>query len=215
MFDLKTEPYHQSVERLPPSGQQIIGYQNDSSIVVYQAYKRSTADFAAKNQVFGGDGFSYNRMSWIKPNFLWMMFRCGWAEKEGQEGVLAITLSKTFFLEILSKAIISSFNTDYYSDQNKWKEDLSNADVRLQWDPDHDALGNKITRRAIQLGLKGEMLERYGKSEIISIRDITPFVVEQKKLLDYGNTQALVVPHETIFQIDDANLATRIGIRLT
>ena len=154
MFDLKTESYNQSIERLPTRGQQIIGYQHDNSIVVYQAYKRSTAEFAATNQFFGGDGFSYNRMSWIKPNFLWMMFRCGWAEKEGQEGVLAITISKSFFLEILSKAVISSFNIDYYADQNQWKQDLNEADVRMQWDPDHDPFGNKIARRAIQLGLK-------------------------------------------------------------
>jgi len=27
-------------------------------------------------------------MSWIKPNFLWMMYRCGWGTKEGQQVTL-------------------------------------------------------------------------------------------------------------------------------
>ena len=72
---LKTELYPESIARLPKSGQQIIGYQNEDSIVVYQAYKKNIAEFAVKNQILGGPEFSYNRMSWIKPNFLWMMFR--------------------------------------------------------------------------------------------------------------------------------------------
>ncbi|MBQ1688320.1 MAG: DUF4291 family protein [Lachnospiraceae bacterium] len=29
-----------------------------------------------------GSHFSMNRMSWIKPSFLWMMYRCGWGTKE-------------------------------------------------------------------------------------------------------------------------------------
>ena len=36
-------------------------------------------------------------MSWIKPNFLWMMYRCGWAAKENQKSVLAISINKTDF----------------------------------------------------------------------------------------------------------------------
>src|SRR5690349_9880256 len=101
MFGLKTELYQESIKRLPVSGQRIIAYQDETSIVVYQAYKKSIAEFAVANQCLGGAEFSYSRMSWIKPNFLWMMFRCGWAAKENQEAVLAIKVSKKFFVEIL------------------------------------------------------------------------------------------------------------------
>ena len=51
---------------------------------------------------FGGD-FSYARMSWIKTNFLWMMYRCGWATKEGQEVVLALWLRRDGFDELLTR----------------------------------------------------------------------------------------------------------------
>ena len=50
---------------------------------------------------FGGDKFSFSRMSWIKTNFLWMMFRCGWATKPGQECVLTVRLSHDGFNTIL------------------------------------------------------------------------------------------------------------------
>ena len=66
------------------------------TIVVYQAYKKTIADFAVQHQKFGGPDFSFNRMSWIKPNFLWMMYRSSWSAKEGQERILAIWIKQSF-----------------------------------------------------------------------------------------------------------------------
>jgi hypothetical protein len=34
--------------------------------------------------------FSMGRMTWIKPSFNWMIYRCGFARKAGQEVVLGI-----------------------------------------------------------------------------------------------------------------------------
>jgi hypothetical protein len=34
-------------------------------------------------------------MTWIKPSFLWMMYRCGWGAKEGQESVLVVEITCT------------------------------------------------------------------------------------------------------------------------
>ena len=53
---------------------------------------------------FGGPDFSFERMSWIKTNFLWMMYRCGWASKKDQQRVLAVRLSHEGFKEILRHA---------------------------------------------------------------------------------------------------------------
>ena len=44
-------------------------------------------------------------MSWIKTNFLWMMYRSGWASKRNQEKVFAVRISRKGFEEILSKAL--------------------------------------------------------------------------------------------------------------
>ena len=215
MFELKIESYEESVRRLPVSGQQIIGCVNADSIVVYQAYRKEIADFAVKNQYLGGPHFSYSRMSWIKPNFLWMMFRCGWAEKENQEAVLAMKISKKFFIEILNNAAMSSFNSDFHQDRDKWKDDLKLKEVRLQWDPDHNPFGEPITRRAIQLGLKGNILQRFGKEQVLGITDITPFVKEQKKMLDEGRIDELLVPFESILDLDDVKLRNQVGVKIS
>ena len=182
---MKLERYEESINRLQKEGRHILGTLSNNTIVVYQAYRQSIADYAVKHQRFGGE-FSYNRMSWIKPNFLWMMYRSGWAEKEGQENILAITISTFHFDEILNKAVVSSFNKEFYSTEEAWKNDLEQNDVRLQWDPDHDPWGNKLERRAIQLGLKEDTLKKYGNEFILKIENITPFVKEQREHLNYG-----------------------------
>jgi len=207
-----TELYSSSLERLPKSGQFIFGHQTENSIVVYQAYKNSIADFSVKNQILGGPDFSYNRMSWIKPNFLWMMFRCGWAQKENQERILALWIDKDYFVSILDQAVLSSFNSKFSYSHEQWKKDLNSNEVRLQWDPDHDPFGNKIKRRAIQLGLKGNVLEEFGKQKITLIEDVTDFVKAQKKFVDRNNLEELLVPIETVFIPSDIKLNNSLGI---
>ena len=211
-MNIETENYQQACRELPGAGQQIIGYQTAEEIVVYQAYKPSIAAFAVANQILGGNAYSYNRMSWIKPNFLWMMYRCGWAEKENQERVLAIWTKKSVLKEILENAAISSFNSRYHPSHDAWKKELETKEARLQWDPDHDPYGRKLERRAIQLGLKGQLLENFGKKQITRIEDITDFVKEQKHKLDNHKLEELIVPVERIWEINDTALQQRIGI---
>ncbi len=211
-LNISTELYTNSLQRLPTSGQHLLAHQTNDLIVVYQAYNHNIADFAVKNQFLGGNHYSYNRMSWIKPNFLWMMYRCGWAEKENQERVLALWIRKTDLEAILNEATISSFNPDYHESHEQWKTDLAQKEVRLQWDPDHDPYGNKLQRRAIQLGLKGKILEQFGKHQIAKIDDVTDFVKQQKQLLDNGKLNELLVPFETTFKASNPNLNAKVGI---
>lgn len=210
--NIQLELYAQTLKNLPKTGQHIIAHQTHDLLVVYQAYKPAIAAYAVKNQILGGSDFSYNRMSWIKPNFLWMMYRCGWAEKENQERVLAWWIAKSDFEEILSQAVMSSFDATYYENYEQWKNDLNTSDVRLQWDPDHDPFGNKLQRRAIQLGLKGNALEKFGKEQIKKIEDIADFVRQQKLKVDSRQLDELLVPVETILQINDQAINAKIGI---
>jgi hypothetical protein len=82
----------------------------------------------------------------------------------------------------------------------------------LQWDPDHDPYGARLARRAIQLGLKGEMLERFGKEQLLDVEDITEFVLEQKKHVDARRLDRLQVPIERVWNIPRIQLGVKIGI---
>ena len=78
---------------------------DDKTIRVYQAYSNEIADEALKLGKFGSK-FSLTRMTWIKPSFLWMMYRSSWASKQGQERILAIDLKKEGFDEIVKNLLI-------------------------------------------------------------------------------------------------------------
>src|SRR5689334_4441636 len=107
-MNMRTEPYLEQLKRWPAYGRHILAQFDADTVVVYQAYRPAIGRFAAANQRFGGE-FSFNRMSWIKPNFLWMMYRSGWGTKEGQEVTLAVRLRRVGFDAILERAVHSSY----------------------------------------------------------------------------------------------------------
>src|SRR5262245_21550643 len=135
MRSLQIAPYLEQRVAWPAVGRHILAQYDESTVVVYQAYRPSIAAAAVEAQQFGGGGFSMSRMSWIKPNFLWMMYRCGWASKEGQEVVLAVWLQRAGFDRILAAAVPSSFDADRYADRAAWSRAVKGSSVRVQWDP--------------------------------------------------------------------------------
>jgi hypothetical protein len=207
---LSTELYSVSRQLLPIDGQHIVAHQSETQVVVYQAYNPTIARFAVENQYLGGPGFSYGRMSWIKPNFLWMMYRCGWASKENQERVLALWLDKNAFEEILKQAAFSTFTAGRYESEEAWKQELATKNVRLQWDPDHSPYGGRLIRRAMQLGLKNDTLEQFGKHQVKRIEDLTDFVHQQKVHVDNRQLELLRVPQERVYPVKNAALAQKI-----
>lgn len=195
---LHTEPYLQALQRWPAGGRSILAHRQGNQLVVYQAYRTSIAEYAVAHQALGGPDFSYNRMSWIKPGFLWMMFRSGWATKENQERILALWLTVSDFETILRQAVPSTHDATVYPTHEAWKTALANSDVRLQWDPDHDPYGQKAERRAVQLGLRGDVLYAFGNQLLQKVEDITDFVHEQKKHVDRQNLDQLQIPVEEV-----------------
>ena len=209
-MNLLTEPYLAQTARLPKTGRHVVAQFDHESIIVYQAFRPAIGHFAAHHGSFGGE-FSLNRMSWIKPNFLWMMYRCGWASKEGQEVVLAVRLKRTAFDEILRRAVHSTYVPEVYESETAWKEAVARSDVRLQFDPDHSPSGAPIERRAIQLGLRGEVLGKYAKEWLLGISDVSDFVREQSRHAK-SPYALLVTPREGVYSVNDSEVAARLGL---
>jgi hypothetical protein len=208
---LRTEPYTRQAARWPSSGRHILAQYDDDSIVVYQAYRPAIGHFAARHGHFGGE-FNLSRMSWIKPGFLWMMYRSGWGTKNGQEVVLAVRLRRSAFDTILGCAVLSSFAPAVYASEDEWKQALAETNVVAQWDPDHDPTGAQLERRALQLGLRGETLRCYAGKWILEIEDIGGFVAEQRPHADPAHWGELITPREDISPLHDADVARRLGM---
>ncbi|MFK7060762.1 DUF4291 domain-containing protein [Flavobacterium oreochromis] len=205
-MNLKLKKYTTQLEEWPQSGHHIMAQYDEEEIIVYQSYRREIGNFAAKNQYFGG-AFSFDRMTWIKPNFLWMMYRNGWGTKEGQEVVLAIHLKLEAFEKYLENAVYSSFNQVEGMAMEEWQEAVKTSNVRLQWDPDHDPHGNKLERRAIQIGLRNEFIRSFSKNDIVKIEDISHFVSKQYQFVKSNELDNLMVPEEKplVFKNEELN----------
>lgn len=147
----------------------------EETIRVYQAYSPEIAKEAVKLGTFGTH-FKMSRMTWIKPSFLWMMYRCGWAEKENQECVLAIDIKRSAFDEIVENAVISTYQKESGISIEEWKEKVKQSNIRCQWDPERDIHGNPLNYRSIQLGLRGEAVYQYVNHWITGVEDITDYV---------------------------------------
>lgn len=211
-MNLKTILYKDYETNLPQEGKCILGQMtNDENLVVYQAFNPGIAKYAVENQQFGGSQYKFSRMSWIKPNFLWMMYRAGWASKPNQERILAVEISKKHFELILDEAIHSSFKSEVYTSRADWQAKLKASEVVMQWDPDHHPKGNKLQRRAVQLGLRDQMLRNFGVDWAVSIQDVTDFVLEQAQNMIACPGEFLVMK-EQVIEIDNPDVVSKLGL---
>jgi hypothetical protein len=206
---LKTIPYLE--QKWPVEGNHILAQYDNKSIIVYQAYRPSIGQFAARYGHFNSE-FRFSRMSWIKPNFLWMMYRSNWGTKWGQEVILAIRIKRSFFEAVLEQAVPSSYNPKLYPSHPLWKKALESSVVRLQWDPDHNPMGEPLKRRAIQLGLRGRMLEEYAGDAILEIIDISAFVESQRINAISGKYSKLLTPMEQIYFPSDSFITQKLNL---
>ena len=105
------------------------------TVTVYQAYSAEIAGPALAAGRFVPP-FKPDRMTWIKPSFLWMMYRCGWGSKPGQERVLAVDITRAGLEWALSHACLSHYDRDLYADRATWEQRMRACPVRVQWDPE-------------------------------------------------------------------------------
>lgn len=184
---------------------------NDQTITVYQAYRPDIAIPAVRNQRFVSP-FKMERMTWIKPSFLWMMYRCGWGEKEGQEHILAIEITREGFEWALENACLSHFEEESHESHEAWKTTLAESPVRIQWDPERDLHLQPLNYRSIQIGLSGPAVEKYISEWTVKITDITSYSKEIANLVTAGRLDEAKekMPRESIYPLP-ATIEKRIG----
>ncbi|MGX1477102.1 UNVERIFIED_CONTAM: hypothetical protein RKD50_005910 [Streptomyces canus] len=148
-------------------------------------------------------------MTWIKPSFLWMMYRCGWGTKEGQETVLAVEISRDGFEWALTNACLSSYARATHPDRAAWQRQLKRAPARVQWDPERDLRLQPRPYRSLQLGLSGEASRRYADEWTIAIRDVTPLAHEVHAMVKGGELDSAtrLLPEERPYPVEDGLLA--------
>jgi hypothetical protein len=186
---------------------------DDHTIIVYQAFNEAITLDAVKNQTFTSHKFKKDRMTWIKPSFLWMMYRSGWATKENQERILAIKIKREGFEWALQNSCLSHFDKSIYASYDLWKEKLQDSPVRIQWDPEKDVFLQPLPYKSIQIGLSGIAVETYITNWIVQIEDMTDKckLIHQFIQSDKIAQAKDLLPIESIYPLPE-NIANVIGI---
>ncbi|MBY5780144.1 DUF4291 domain-containing protein [Rhizobium leguminosarum] len=168
---------------------QIRAAYDEQTIRVYQAYSDQIADAALREGTFVSPPFKIDRMTWIKPSFLWMMYRAGWGLKDaGQARILAIDISREGFEWALRNSCLS--HPDESMSKDEWLRVKEATPVRIQWDPDRDLQLQPQTYRAIQIGLSKQAVELYVRQWIERITDITSDAHDIHALVLQGKFEA-------------------------
>lgn len=179
-----------------------------STVTVYQAYAPEIGLAAAREGRFPA-AWKRDRMTWIKPSFLWMMYRSGWGTKENQETVLAVEITREGFEWALQHACLSHYEPGLHPDRNAWQRQLKHAPARVQWDPERDLHLHQLPYRSLQLGLKNSAARRYADEWTVSITDVTPLAHEVHTRVRDGDLAAARqhLPTERPYPAQDALLA--------
>lgn len=178
---------------------------NQHTITVYQAYNDAIADVAVRDGRFGAP-FSFNRMTWIKPSFMWMMERSNWGLKKDQQRILAIRIKRTFFDTLLEQAVLTTPKAHVYPHAGIWETLFAQANVYVQWDPERSINGKKLEHRSLQLGISRNLISQFNEDAIVAIDDLTPLVRKCHNLLINGKTTQAksFLPPEKIYPVSAA-----------
>ena len=142
------------------------------TIRVYQAYSTEIAESALAHGTFVSPPFKMERMTWIKPSFLWMMYRAGWGLKDaGQARILAMDITREGFAWALANSCPSHPDEDMSAED--WARLKDRSPVRIQWDPERDLALEPLPHRSIQIGLGPAAVRLYAGAWIQRITDVT------------------------------------------
>jgi hypothetical protein len=182
------------------------------TIVVYQAYSPAIADAALRANRFVAP-FSFHRMTWIKPSFLWLMHRSRWAGKSGQERVLAVRITREGWEKALSSAVLTSFDGSLFRSPEDWDRQFRSASVHLQWDTERSLRGAPLPYFSIQVGLSRQVIGEYVEDWVTGLEDLTGRVRKMYGLIQSGQAEKArrYLPPERVYPVPPV-LANRLVI---
>jgi hypothetical protein len=182
------------------------------TLTIYQAYSDAIADAALREGRLVAP-FSFSRMTWIKPSFLWLMARSGWGRKRGQERTLAVRITREGWLSALSEGVLTAYEPDVHGDFGAWEDAFASAVVHVQWDPERGMRGGSLEHDSIQVGISRHRIRRFTDDWTVEVRDLTATVDKIRRLRDAGEITAArrLLPPERPLEVP-ADIAARLGM---
>jgi hypothetical protein len=208
---LSADPlFGKDISRDMPETYEIRASYDREGMVIYQAYGAQIAEPALKAQRFV-EPFSFGRMTWIKPSFLWLMHRSNWGAKNGQERTLAVTISRAGWEKALSQAVLTLYDPRAFRSKEDWHRQFAEAVVHVQWDPERNLRGAALPFYSIQVGVGRHLIREFAEQWILKIEDLSPTVSKMRDLLRRGKADEAKrhLPPERVYPVPE-----RLGRRL-
>jgi len=185
-----------------PKTREIRANFDTDTVVVYQAYGDAIAEPALAQGRFVAP-FSFRRMTWIKPSFLWLMHRSNWGAKKGQERTLAIRIKRSGWERALEMAVLTSPDGPVFQDGARWERDFKTARVHVQWDTERSLRGAGLDHLSIQVGLGRDVIQEFVDDWIVAVEDMTRPVAKIKRLLKLGKASEAKrqLPPERVYPV--------------
>ncbi|KAF4633174.1 hypothetical protein G7Y89_g4953 [Cudoniella acicularis] len=157
---------------------QIRAYYDDKTITVYQAYSESIATAAVASQnLTASPDFSYDRMTWIKPSWCWMLYRSGYSLKDSRQSrILALKMTHENFLNLLRQAAVC--RNEALTNEEKARK------VRVQWDPERSPRLGALGYRSIQIGIGRGLSGKWAEEWVEGIEDVTERALRFKEVVE-------------------------------
>lgn len=195
-----------------PQKYEIRASYDERNIAVYAAFDSHIADVAIQQQKLLPP-FLLDRMTWIKPSFLWLMYRSEWGTRAGMGRVLQIWIDRKAWEGALREAVLTTPEPHVYPDAKKWRKQLERARVRVQWDPERDLRNVRQDYKSIQVGITPALTGDYAKKWIRRIEDKTDLVQRVGALVAQGKHREAeaLLPAERPYVVD-AGIRKALGM---
>ena len=200
-FFLSLPDIRKDIEDIKPTMTQykaVRALYDEDSITVYQAYNTSIATAAVLAQKLDAWPTYLSRMTWIKPSFCWMMYRCGYTYKDSnQERVLALRIKRTHFESMLRSACLAH------------KPHKRGESVVVQWDPERGPRLERLEYRSLQVGIPAGR-QREWIDGIEGIEDVTDVARKLKERLGQDKSVGVdelveegLLPRERVYEVPE------------
>ena len=175
---------------------------DSESIVVYQAYNDQIADAALRAGTFVAP-FSFNRMTWLKPSFRWLMHRSNWAQRSGQERVLRVRIKRSGWDHALAIGVLTSPDGPVFGNGTFWQSAFETAEVHVQWDTERSVHGAALDHYSIQVGISRHLIRELVDSWILELEDFTPRARKLYTLVHGGRKEeaSRLMPPERVYAV--------------
>ena len=211
-MNLETELYSVQSADWPTEGRVILAQYDDDSIVVYQAYRPAIGNFRRQAWLLRRP---VQAVADVVDQAQLSVDGCTGAVGLGskvKKSCWPFASSVRRSTRFYGKLSTRPFDLRVTSHARRGKRRPPRRTFGCSGDPDHAPDGAKLERRAIQLGLRGEVLAEYAREWIVDITDISEFVRAQRDNSVPTRYDQLAMPRERVYPVTDQATIRRLRL---